>query len=205
VRYDRELFDQQLVDLLTALGIDGPVHLAGVSVGGPIAVTFAARRPARVRSVTLVDPRSPAAQRLPWHVRAPIVGECHMALVRAPFLADSQAGDFFEPERFPDWARRFREFMRYEGFQRALLSTMRHYLQRDLSDDYRLVGGSALPLLVVWGEHDAGARQVVGELRRLMPRAEFRAIERAGHLPQYERPESVGPILVAFLRQERPC
>jgi pimeloyl-ACP methyl ester carboxylesterase len=200
VRYDIELFDQQLGDLLDGLAVKEPVDLAGVSVGGPMAATFAARHPERVRSLALVDPRSPAPLRLPLYVRAPLVGEGYMAFVRAPTLAAWQPRDFFEPSRFPEWSGKFAQQMRYKGFRRALLSTMRHYLQCDLREDYRCVGRSQRPVIVCWGEHDNNAPDVIAQLRVLMPQAEFHCIERAGHLPQYERPETVGPLLCRFLR-----
>jgi pimeloyl-ACP methyl ester carboxylesterase len=44
-----------LDETLSALGL-GPVHLAGTSYGGFLALNLAARRPARVRSLVLIDP-----------------------------------------------------------------------------------------------------------------------------------------------------
>lgn len=45
--------------LLGALGIDGPVHLAGWSTGGAAIASFAMDRPGVVASLTFIDPVSP--------------------------------------------------------------------------------------------------------------------------------------------------
>jgi pimeloyl-ACP methyl ester carboxylesterase len=36
-----------------------------------------------------------------------------------------------------------------------------------------------------------------------MPNVQFHAIEQAGHIPHYEKPAQVNPILLEFLRAER--
>jgi pimeloyl-ACP methyl ester carboxylesterase len=55
-RYDQELFDHQLRDLIGALALEVPVDLVGLSMGGAIAVGFADRHPASVRRLVLIDP-----------------------------------------------------------------------------------------------------------------------------------------------------
>ena len=45
--------------LLEALGVDGPVHLAGWSTGGAAIASYAIDRPGSVASLTLIDPVSP--------------------------------------------------------------------------------------------------------------------------------------------------
>src|SRR4029079_19168873 len=54
--YDADMYDRQVKDLLDSLHIAGPVHLAGVSMGGWVTGTYAGRNPDRVRSLILVDP-----------------------------------------------------------------------------------------------------------------------------------------------------
>ena len=47
VRYDRDLFDRQLLELLQRLNIEQPVDLVGLSMGGAVAVTFTDRHRSR--------------------------------------------------------------------------------------------------------------------------------------------------------------
>ena len=42
--------------------------------------------------------------------------------------------------------------------------------------------------------------RAVDSVRRSFPLAEFHAIDGAGHIPHYERPDVVKPMLISFLR-----
>ena len=61
VRYDGALYRAQLNELLDSLRVTGPVDLAGLSFGGFVTANFVAHFPARVRTLTLVDPMSAGA------------------------------------------------------------------------------------------------------------------------------------------------
>jgi len=39
------------------------------------------------------------------------------------------------------------------------------------------------------------------DLRAAIPHVQFHAFENCGHIPHYEKPEVVNPILLEFLRQ----
>jgi pimeloyl-ACP methyl ester carboxylesterase len=39
------------------------------------------------------------------------------------------------------------------------------------------------------------------KLRKAIPNIEFHAIENCGHIPHFEKPEEVNPILLEFLRK----
>ena len=202
VRYDAGLFDRQIMALLDALKITPPVDLAGLSMGGAVVQTFANRHPERTRSVILVDPSfSHGTARLPWYLHVPILREYAMAVWAAPGMAAGQLSDFHHPERFPDWPERYRVQMQYPGFRRAILSTRLSDEGRDLSLEYAELGRKSIPVLLIWGKEDHTVPfERSDELRKLVPQAEFHAIEDAGHIPYMERPEVVNPILIQFLR-----
>ncbi|OFV93501.1 MAG: hypothetical protein A3H28_16480 [Acidobacteria bacterium RIFCSPLOWO2_02_FULL_61_28] len=207
VAYDADLYDRQLLGLLSALSIPGPVDLVGLSMGGPIVVTFADRHPERVRALVLLDSSYHEARRPPVWLGAPLFGkyygEYYMTVLVSPSLAEGQLADFFQPERFPDWPEKYRVQMQYKGFRRALLSTMRDYMGRDVRGEFERVGQSGRPVLLLWGEADQTVPLPVSdEIRRAIPQAEFHLIQEAGHLPHYERPEVVNPILVGFLKKQ---
>ncbi|MCI0668986.1 MAG: alpha/beta hydrolase, partial [Myxococcaceae bacterium] len=126
VVYDFALFEGQLTELLDAVGLTGPVDLVGLSMGGALVAGYAANHPERVRRVALVDPFHRAADLGLLEVRG--VGDWLAHVTWAPGLAQGQRSDFVHPERFPDWAERYTEQMRYDGFVRALLSTGRAFL-----------------------------------------------------------------------------
>lgn len=201
VKYDGDLFDRQLVELLDALHVQGKVDLAGASMGGPIIATFACRHPERVRTLTFFDPGYSHGQPAPFKLRMPLLGEYIMDVDIAPGLPEKQKDDFDHPERFPNWSDRFRPQMTFKGFRRAILSTLRHYLPEDWSRDYACVGAETIPVLLVWGKDDRDVPFATNrEVRAAIPRAQFVAVDDAGHLPLLEHPEIVHPAFVSFLK-----
>jgi pimeloyl-ACP methyl ester carboxylesterase len=202
VRYDAGLFDRQLLELLNQLKIQGPVHVVGASMGGAIAVTFAARHPERVSSVALLDPKYGEGAPLPWQLRTPVVGEYVNSVEIFPTLIASQQEDFVHPERYPGYFIRYEQQLKYRGFRRALLSTARNYLPRDDRPDYQTLGKSGKPVLLMWGKADKDVPfEVSQDVRRAIPLAEFHAIDDAGHVPYFEHPEIVNPMLISFFTQ----
>ena len=137
--------------------------------------------------------------RMRFPMDIPGVGEFGMTMF-APALPGDQRDDFLHPERFPDWASRYREQMEYHGFRRAILRTIRGDAMRDPPDAFSAVDAQ-LPVLLIWGRQDHTVPfERNAAVRRAFPRAAFQAIDSAGHLPHYERADVVGPLLVRFLK-----
>jgi len=200
-QYDADFYDRQIVDLLDALGIR-TVDAAGVSMGGPIAATFANRHPERVRRVLLFDPGYWTGTPLPLGLRLPAIGTYNMTVAIAPGLPQSQWDDFQHPERYPHYLDPYREQMRYRGFRRALLETLRNYMTHDVSGEYRQLGKSGKPVLLIWGMSDRDTPiELSAKVRADVPQAQFHAIEDAAHLPHYEHPEIVNPMVIEFLQR----
>lgn len=203
-RYDMDFFCKQLQDLLDTLGLDVPVNLVGLSMGGAIAVTFAARFPQRVRRLVLIDPAGAKAVRLPWYLRAaslPGVGELALGLFGSVTLLKGVASDLFGPDLVAEFQRRYRVQMKYKGFRRALLSTLRHGMLGDFSAAYRMAGRNGIPTLLFWGENDSVVPFAYSHVvREAIPQAIFWPVVGCGHIPHYEKPEEVNSRLVAFLQ-----
>ncbi len=202
VRYNEDLFDRQLLDLLNALGINGGSDFVASSMGGPIIATFACRHPERVHRLVWMDPGYSTGATLPLAIRTPLWGEYTMATQIAPGLPEAQLADFLHPERFPDWPDRFRPQMRYKGFRRAMLSTLREYVTSDWSKDYACVGSMKTPALLIWGRADRDVPfETSFKVRAAVPQAKFLAVDDAAHVPFLEHPEIVNPALIEFLRR----
>jgi pimeloyl-ACP methyl ester carboxylesterase len=65
----------------------------------------------------------------------------------------------------------------------------------------RRLGDIRKPTLIIWGAEDRVFPLQVGkDLQAAIPGSRFEAIPEAGHLPQWERPNLVNPILLRFLK-----
>jgi pimeloyl-ACP methyl ester carboxylesterase len=200
LRYDLAMYNQQVAELLDTLGVRGPVDVAGVSMGGAIAVSFADAHPERVRTVTLVDPAIGLTRETPLPLGVPVVGNYALTL-GASSMATGQLDDFLHPEHFPDWVSRYRVQMRYKGFRRSILETQRGDVFKRPPTSFTTLARSPIPILILWGKADRTVPfSNSTAVRSAFPRAEFHAIDGAGHLPQIEQAATVDSILVRFLR-----
>jgi len=198
--YSFDLYDRQLQQLLDSLGWRTPVHLVGLSMGGPVVATFAGRHLERVRSLTLIDPASGASPTLPAMFRLPLIGPLLWQGLAVPGMADNQRTDFVEPAKWPDWPERYRVQQQFRGFGRALRSALREAERVSFDSIFARAGETGVPTLLIWGTEDATVPIANAEgVRKAIPQARFHRIEGAGHLPHMERSGVVNPLLISFL------
>jgi pimeloyl-ACP methyl ester carboxylesterase len=68
-------------------------------------------------------------------------------------------------------------------------------------DVYERIGKLNIPVLLFWGRQDHTVPFNHSEiLRAAMPNLEIHALEDCGHIPHYEKPEVVNPIMLRFLK-----
>jgi pimeloyl-ACP methyl ester carboxylesterase len=204
-RYNIDLFVRQLGDLLDALGFTRPVTLVGLSTGGPITATFTVRFPERVSKLVLIDPvggESFALARVLKVAALPFLGEAIIGLLGSKGMARISASDL-SIRRFADQLlSRYITSMQYKGFKRAILSTIRNNMLGSFRDVYEQIAKMDKPVLLFWGDHDHTVPfRHSNALRNMLPNAHFHAIENCGHIPHFEKPDEVNPILFEFLRK----
>jgi 3-oxoadipate enol-lactonase len=199
----------QVVAVLDHLGIEEAI-ICGISLGGLIAIRFAALHPRRTRALILASTPGPG-----WRIR-----KRHALYTRVPWLF----GPLFlaeAPRRlskelaaaFPDRARR-RAFMRS---QLRLLATARLSLTRMAararmiaSADFAAEAGRIVaPTLIVTGEpllDYVVPAEGSSEYVRLIRGARAVVLERTGHLGSVTRPEAFAAAVrefVATLERDR--
>ena len=205
LRYNIDLFVKQLSDLLESLRITRPVHLIGLSMGGPVTAAFTAHFPQRVRTLTLIDPagaRSLAEKPMLKLVKLPILAEVIVGLAGGEAFINHNAKDFFDPKLVEHFKSVYRVQMKYKGFMRAMLSSVRNGMLDSFLDVYKRVGILDIPVLLFWGRNDPTVPlEHSHHICDAIPHAEFRLIENCGHIPHYERPDDVNPLLLEFLRK----
>ena len=203
--YNLDLFLKQLGDLLDALRITRPVNLIGLSTGGPIAAAFTIRHPQQVDKLVLIDPVGARPLSLSPMLKAmklPLLAEAVLSFVGNDTLIQSGSKDFFDPAFVEHFKSRYAVQMQFKGFRRAILSTFRNNMLGSFIDVYLQLGKMDKDVLLFWGRNDITVPfEHSIALCTVLPNVQFHAIENCGHIPHYEKPHEVNPILLEFLRK----
>lgn len=201
-KYNLDLFIEQLRELLGELKIN-QVFIVGLSMGGAISSGFTVQYPERVLKLALIDPIGTQPMPLSWIYKAAIlpgISELILGLIGTEKMVKAVASDFFDPAHVEMFQDHYRPQMQYRGFKRAILSTLRNKTVNGFPEVYEKLGKLTMPVLLFWGRHDQTLPLQQSEsILSAVPRTEFHVIEDAGHIPHYEKPEVVNPILMKFL------
>jgi len=203
VRYDIDLFCKQLRELLDTLGFER-IFLLGLSMGGPISASFTARYKNRVEKLVLVDPagaRPVTLVRILKGATAPGFGELAFGLFGSGQMARSVKSDFYDPANIKAFVEQYMVQMKFKGFMRAILSTVRNGMLGDFSSTYRELGKGDTPTMLLWGREDKTVPFTHSQdILAAIPQAQLHAFDHCGHLPHYEKPGEVNPLLLEFLK-----
>jgi pimeloyl-ACP methyl ester carboxylesterase len=203
VKYDIQLFVKQLADLLDALQLK-QFNLMGLSMGGPISTVFVDQYPERVLRQVLIDPagaKDIELSRILEALKLPLIGELALGLFGRESVVKSIASDLFDPELVDAFRSKYVVQLQFKGFRRAILSTMRNGVIDSFFEVYQRVGKLRKPTLLIWGREDTTVPYDHNEvIRSAMSHAEFHPIENCGHIPHFEKPEIINPLLKRFLK-----
>ena len=143
VEYTQAFYQRQLDDLLAALDITR-YDLLGYSWGGAIATNKAHRHPDQVDRLILVAPvvhyRAKPAQLAISRLGG--LGELFLAKIGIKTVIRRGDTMLQGHPRHAEWTAAFKAQTHYEGFQRSLLSMIRHSLTEDYTETYRAVGAA---------------------------------------------------------------
>lgn len=192
-------FDDMVDDLaalLDALGITGPVALAGTAVGAGIALHFAARHPARAAAVIATSPASslPPERRAAGLARADEVEQGGMrAIVEASFASSYPPVTRTDAETHATFRARW-----LANVPQSYAAIYRMLVHAGIEAGF---GRIACPVLIVGGTHDlvrppAAARAVAGKV----PGARFTELA-SGHFMAVQAPGPVAALFNEFLAE----
>jgi 3-oxoadipate enol-lactonase len=170
----------------------GPCHFAGLSMGGFIGLRLAIRRPALLRSLTLMNT---GAEREPWSSRARygFLAQLVRIIGTSPFTGVAVNALFGETARrdprrramLEEWTEKIRNRPRYVAD--ALIAVMER--NEIAADELRSV---RCPTLVIAGEEDTSRPPADSErLAAFIPGAKLVRIPGCGHSSALEAPEAV--------------
>jgi pimeloyl-ACP methyl ester carboxylesterase len=170
--------------------------LIGNSMGGRIALEFAASHPARVSRLVLISPDGFASPGLAYTLaaEAPVTVGLLPYLLPAPLLRMHIAAAYGDPQRLTEEVvARYRDMILAPGVRAAVLPRMEQMVAQNPGPLLRRVH---VPVLLLWGEKDGmiPISCAAGFLAAL-PDARLVALPGLGHVPQEESPaEALEPV-----------
>lgn len=184
-----------LASLLTYLAVEN-VILIGISVGGMIALDYAARNPQRVPALVLSDTAAQIGTAAYWNERIDAIEANGMDHLAPTILSRWFAPDF-AARRPADYQGYFNMLTRmpvvgYTGTCAAV---------RDADLRQQAATLQAKTLVLCGAEDSATPPDLVRGLADTLPDARFEVIEKAGHLPCIEQPEAMAAEIDRFLRE----
>jgi len=199
-------YEQHLLGLLDTLGLDR-VHLAGESLGGWLAVKFAARHPERLRTVILSAPGG----RVVGEQKVDKAQSVSVQAVTDPTFENVKRRlqvVIHDPAKITDELVNVRRAIYAQdptGENMAHISVLRRpeprWRNRVTDEDFAAI---PVPALFVWTDHEPTGDAAEGRrLAGLIPDGEFLLVEGAAHWPQWEGADLFNEAAVAFLEKHR--
>lgn len=197
--YSARAVGQDLLALMTHLGQDKAI-LIGNSFSAGSALWAVHEAPERVSAAVLIGPvlRDPP-KGIPWYLRATLsVGLAGPWRIGFWLWYWTSLFPTRRPADFPSYRNALRANLSESGRMSALKSMI--YLSKSTPD--AMLTSRSLPVLVVMGTKDADFPDPAAEAQWVVDQlgAKLLIVEGAGHYPQTEMPEQVGPAVVSFLQ-----
>lgn len=200
--YTLELYRKQLEQLISFLKISEPIVLVGSSMGAIIIADFALNSPVAVDRFVFVGPAGfPLDSKTSAQIaKLPIVGDAAMALAGRKVLVEEAKKYFFDARKNHEFINGFETQLKIRGTTGAILSTIRRVHVQDSLELYQTLGRKQKPTILVWGKQDRTFPYYHHpEFLKAVPKARLIEVDRAAHLPQYERADFVGTAMLDFL------
>jgi pimeloyl-ACP methyl ester carboxylesterase len=184
-----------LDELLQAIGVDHCV-VAGVSMGGYIALPFWAKYPKRVRKLVLANTRARADNETEKGARDDMIAAIQQ--YGTSLLPDRMLPRLLKPNPAPDALRQARRMIEQTHPAAVIYAVT---ALRDRPDNSTLLQRINCPTLVVSGTDDVIIRlEDSRALADAIPDARFVLVPESGHLPNLENPKAFNAALLDFLR-----
>lgn len=201
--YSIEYYVKFLEEFLQSRGI-GYCYLAGNSLGGLIAYSYAAAHPAQVKKLVLMDPAGYPIENAKGSLafkmgKIPVIKNILTVVTPKNIVRKSLEDAYGDKSLVSDeLVELYRDMACREGNRQALLIR----LNSDQKGDTAQVQKIAQPTLLIWGETD----QLIPlnnayKFQRDLPNDTLVVFPKVGHVPMEETPELVIPVVSKFLKQ----
>jgi|SRR5688572_18228182 len=193
-----------LVSLLNALELQGPLVMMGCSMGGGLAMDFALTYPSRMKALIMVG-SGPGGLKLDVPVSAKFA-EAEKAFEAGDLdlTAEIETQIWFDgTDRAPQQVNQAMRKLAYEMNRKALDHEAKDLGKRLPNTDIQAFDRLevlSIPVLVIVGAHDTPyIRAAADYMIEKIPSAQKTIIEDAAHLPNMDQPQEFQTIVNAFL------
>ncbi len=201
--YSAHAVGQDLLRLLSHLGQERAI-LIGNSFSAGSALWAAHDAPGKVSAMVLIGPivRDPP-RGIPWYLKAALAIGLGGPW-RVPFWLTYWSSLF--PLRKPADFASYRNALGKNLKEPGRMTALRTMIFLSKADTQAILTKADAPVLVVMGTKDADFPNATAEAEWLKEKlgAEVLMVKDAGHYPQTETPEQVGPAVVSFLKGIAP-
>jgi 3-oxoadipate enol-lactonase len=189
-----------VLELLDALQIEEPVVIGGLSMGGYVALSIAARHPERLKALMLINTRASADSPEAARVREELARQVEATGDTEPVVAAMLPKVFAKAtfEHHPELVARMHGRMARTP-ARAIVGTLRGLAIRpDRTGD---LPGINVPTLVLAGQSDALIPLEESEsMARHIPGARLVVVPEAGHMAPVENYHATDAAILEFLQ-----
>lgn len=193
-------YAEDCVAVLDALDILEPVAVAGLSMGGYVALALARHFPERVGALVLASTRMGADSPEGKANRDKAIAKVEAEGVEA-LVADMHP-KLLAPQTYterPEVAKQLKEIMLASSAAGAVAALA---AMRDRPDAAGVLAALEVPVLIVHGEADGVIPPAEAQaMAAVQPAAQVALIPNAGHLPNLEQPEVFNRVLGKFLKK----
>ncbi|MFQ5401333.1 MAG: alpha/beta fold hydrolase [Anaerolineae bacterium] len=195
--YSMAIFADDLAGLLDHLGIDRPVIVCGLSMGGYIAFEFYRRFPERVAGLILTATRAAADSeegRANRDKAAETVRAQGVTPIVEGMLPKLMAPASYEDEELVDYVKDMMMGASVEGMVGALQA------MKERPDSTPTLAEIEVPILIIHGAEDQIIPLAEAEaMHDAIPHSRLVVIPDAGHLPNLEQPDEFNDAVLDFI------
>ena len=191
--YAIETLADDAAALISHLGLSRPVFV-GLSIGGLIGQSLAARHPATLAGLVISNSAAKIGEAQMWQDRIGNIRAGGLDSIAAPTMERWFSPGFRAAGKDAPWSR-----MLARQPEAGYIACCEAIAAADLRADAARLD---LPVQLIAGGHDgATPPEIVRATADLIPRARFALIEDAAHIPCVETPAAHAAIIAEFLRE----
>jgi len=167
------------------------IHLMGNSLGGHVALVYALNKPEKIRSLILTGSSGLFENGM---------GDSYPKRGDKEYIRNKTSLTFYDPKLATDeLVNEVFEITNNRLKVIKIIALAKSAIRNNLGEELNQI---KIPTCLIWGNNDTITPPFVGEeFHKLMPNSELHFIDKCGHAPMMEVPETFNQILEVFLKK----